>query len=255
MNEKTGKYYKGTIRNGYKWFDLRWNDKKFSRSQHRLIAEAFIENPDNFECVHHIDNNRLNNCINNLKWVSYSENNLKSNKSLSLKDHNDYLDYDLTQEEWRTFKNTIYMVSNLGRVKNCKTDKILKGKITDSGYREYCLTFNNKKKSLLGHKLVWEVWIGTKQNIINHINGNKLDNRIINLENVSNQENVLKAIYVTKTFKFKKTANYDKEGNLIEIFENNTAAAKAMGVKPQSIQNAIKKGYCSCGYYWKNIED
>ena len=147
------------------------------------------------------------------------------------------------------------MVSNLGRVKNVKTNKLLKGKITSSGYREYCLTFNNKKQSFGGHKLTWEVWNGSEQNIINHINGNKLDNRITNLENVTNKENTLKAIYETKTFQFKKTACYDKEGNLIQIFVNNADAARHMGVKPQSIQAAIKKGYCSCGFYWKNIED
>lgn len=255
MNEQTGFYYKGTIRNGYRWFDLKWKNKRFSKSQHRLIAEAFIPNPNNYEYVHHINNNRLDNRIENLKWVTPSENNLGKNRSLSLKDHNDYLDYDLSQEEWRTFRNTIYMVSNLGRVKNAKTNKLLKGKITDSGYREYCLSYNGKTYSLRGHKLVWEVWVGTEQKIINHINGNKLDNRLINLENITNQENVIKAIYETQTLKFKKTACYDKEGNLVQIFMNNADAARKMGVKPASIWYAIKKGYCSCGYYWKHIEE
>ena len=255
MNEKTGHYYKGTIRNGYRWFDLRWENKKIAKSQHRLLAEAFIENPNNYEYVHHINNNRLDNRIENLQWVTASENNLEKNKLPSLNDHNDYLDYDLSQEDWKTFRDTIYMVSNLGRVKNAKTNKLLKGKITDSGYREYCLTFNNKKQCFRGHKLTWEVWNGSEQNIINHINGNKLDNRITNLENITNQENTLKAIYETKTLKFKRTACYDKEGNLIQIFMNNADAARHMGVSPQSIQTAIKKGYCSCGFYWKNIED
>ena len=255
MNEKTGRYHKGFIRNGYRWFDLRWNNKKYSKSQHRLLAEYFIENPNNYEYVHHKNNNRLDNRIDNLAWVNASENNKKANKLPSLKDHQDYLDYDLSQEEWKTFRNTRYMVSNLGRVKNCQTNKILRGKITDSGYREYCLTFDNKKHSLAGHKLVWEVWDGTKQKIINHKNGNKLDNRIINLENVSNQENTLKAIYETKTLKYKKTACYDKEGNLVQVFLNNADAARHMNVTPQSIQSAIKKGNYSCGYYWKNIED
>ncbi len=255
MNEKTGHYYKGTIRNGYRWFDLRWKGKKIVKSQHRLMAEAFIENPNNYKYVHHINNNRLDNKIVNLKWVTAKENNLGQNKLSSFKDHNDYLDYDLSKEQWRTFRNTVYMVSNLGRIKNVENNKILKGKITDSGYREYCLTFNNKKQSFRGHKIVWEVWNGSKQNIINHINGNKLDNRIINLENISNRENTIKAIYETKTLKFKKTACYDKEGNLIQIFMNNADAARYMKVKPQSIQNAIKNNYCSCGFYWKNIED
>lgn len=252
MNEKTGRYYKGTIRNGYRWFDLKWKNKRHSKSQHRLVAEAFIENPNHYPYVHHLNNNRLDNRIENLQWVSATENNLKKK---STKDHNDYLDYDLSIEEWRTFRNTTFMVSNLGRVKNAKTNKILKGKITDAGYREYYLSIKGKKKSYFGHKLVWETWGGEEQKIINHINGNKLDNRLTNLENVSNQENVLKAIYETKAFKFKKTACFDKEGNLVQIFENNADAARHMGIKPASIWAAIKKGYCSCGYYWKNIED
>lgn len=255
MNEKTGHHYKGTIRNGYRWFDLRWDGKKYSRSQHRLVAEAFLENPENLEYVHHINSNRLDNRIENLKWVSSSENNLKENKNDRKIDHKDYQEYDESKEEWKTFRDTIYMISNLGRAKNAKTDNLLQGKITNSGYREYCLTIDGKKRSYRAHKLVWEVWVGTEQDVINHINGNKLDNRLENLENVSNQENVLKAIYETQTHRFKKTACYDEEGNLVRIFMNNADAARQMGIRPQSIQAAISKGYRSCGYYWKNIDE
>lgn len=255
MNEKTGNYYKGTIRNGYRWFDLNWKGKKYAKSQHRLVAEAFIENPDNYEFVHHINNNRLDNSIENLAWVSANENNLSRNKVKKSKDHGGLQEYDLSQEEWRTFRDSIYMVSNLGRVKNTKTGKILQGKITDSGYREFCLTFNRKQKGFYCHKLVWEVWVGSEQDAINHINGNKLDNRLINLENISHKENILKAIYDTQVLKFQRTACYDKEGNLVRIFMNNADAARAMGVRPAAIWAAINKGYCSCGYYWKNINE
>ena len=255
MSEKTGRYYKGTIRNGYRWFDLRWEGKKYARSQHRLVAEAFLENPQHLECVHHINNDRLDNRLENLKWVSFSENNLKENKKEKMNDHKDYQVYNESKEEWKTFRDSIYMVSNLGRVKNAKTDKLLQGKITGAGYREYCLTLNGKKQSFRAHKIVWETWVGTEQMVINHINGNKLDNRLENLENVSNQENTLKAIYDTKTFRFRKTACYDKEGNLVRIFMNNADAARQMNVRPQTIQAAISKGYCSCGYYWKNIDE
>ena len=41
---------------------------------HRALAELFIENPDNKKCVDHIDTNRQNNNLNNLRWVSYKEN-------------------------------------------------------------------------------------------------------------------------------------------------------------------------------------
>lgn len=49
-------------------------------SVHRLVAEAFIPNPDNLPAIDHIDGDKLNNHVENLQWITQSENTRKACK-------------------------------------------------------------------------------------------------------------------------------------------------------------------------------
>lgn len=75
INLKTGRVLKLSLNeNGYLYAALWKNGRGFSRTVHRLVAEAFIPNPENKPFVNHLDANRTNPHRTNLEWCTQSEN-------------------------------------------------------------------------------------------------------------------------------------------------------------------------------------
>ena len=66
-------------KNGYLRVQLCKNGKCKKYKLHRLVADAYIPNPDNLPEVDHIDNDKTHNYINNLQWLSHKDNSRKSN--------------------------------------------------------------------------------------------------------------------------------------------------------------------------------
>lgn len=69
---------------GYLYIHLKKEKKRFKGYIHRLIATQFIPNEENKPQVDHIDRNKLNNQISNLRWVTNSEQCLNRSNCLSL---------------------------------------------------------------------------------------------------------------------------------------------------------------------------
>lgn len=63
------KHYKG-----YLLVKLTKDGIRKAYTVHRLVAEAYIPNPENKEQVNHKDENKANNCVNNLEWMTNKEN-------------------------------------------------------------------------------------------------------------------------------------------------------------------------------------
>lgn len=74
---KAAQILKPTIeeRSGYQTVGLSVGSTIISYRVHKLVAEAFIPNPENKPTIDHIDLNKLNNCVDNLRWTTYKENN------------------------------------------------------------------------------------------------------------------------------------------------------------------------------------
>ena len=105
----------------------------------------------------------------------------------------------MDQEIWKIIPSTNgkYEASNYGRIKNAKTQKILKLQENVNGY--YCLALHivpTIQSNVRVHRLVAEAFLGEcpKGYVVNHKDGNKHNNNITNLEYVTPSENNYHAI-------------------------------------------------------------
>lgn len=106
------------------------------------------------------------------------------------------------QEIWKDIKGYegYYQISNLGKVKSLKFNHSNKNKLLNpfdnEGYTRVKLYINKQGKRFLVHRLVAETFIPNPENkpFVNHIDGNKSNNCVANLEWVTASENTIHAI-------------------------------------------------------------
>lgn len=153
---------------------------------------------------------------------------------------------------WQILKeNEKYEVSNTGLVRRKDTKRVLQGCIT-SGYRSVKLTFeNSKQQRFYVHRLVAEHFISNpdpqNKTIVNHIDGNKLNNNVENLEWVSPRENNLHYYQeIKQKAKEKKhfeapipVIQYDLKHNEIAHYDSMSQAHKATGISVVQIARCI----------------
>lgn len=90
------------------------------------------------------------------------------------------------KEKWVQINDTNYSVSNLGNVRNDKTNKLIKGFVTSAGYRQVIIPFRDGEKptNYLVHRLVGYFFLANPNTLpyINHKDEDKLNNSVDNLE-------------------------------------------------------------------------
>lgn len=167
------------------------------------------------------------------------------------------------EEIWEDVKGFegYYQVSNFGRIKslsragsgrNTKKDKILKNTYDKDGYICKCFYKKGKIYGVKVHRLVAETFIPNPNNFpqVNHIDGNKQNNRVDNLEWVSQSKNVLHSLYVLNNH-LKKIYQFDKYGNFIKSWKNSKEIADFYGFNRNSLVESICRNHRTfCGYIW-----
>lgn len=103
----------GVSTKGYLVVNLCKNGKVKQFFVHRLVAQAYIPNPNNLHEVDHIDSNKTHNYVNNLQWLSHKDNSRKSNNK-------PILQYDLDGNFIREWECTADVGDNVtGNICHC----------------------------------------------------------------------------------------------------------------------------------------
>lgn len=161
-----------------------------------------------------------------------------------------------------------YVITDDGRIWSYKTSKWLKMTIFNNGYRFCSLMRDNKANVFSVHRLVAENFIPNPENkrCVNHIDNNKLNNNVKNLEWATHKENIqhawkngyCQAILDTNKINLKKAQEKTKKRiECIEtglIFESAVAASKYLGcLDKHAVSNSIYlKGKCK-GFTWRYL--
>lgn len=170
--------------------------------------------------------------------------------------------------EWRQIKGTVYSVSDTGEVRNDKTDRIKHTSSDNRGYRIVDLyDGSGNRKTCKVHRLVGEAFIPNPNNKpqINHIDGNKTNNNVENLEWVNQSENMIHAwrtglepFHSSYGMLGKKNPNGGCKGYPIicietgQKFKSAAECARLMNISGSSIEDNLKGRTSNCrGMHFK----
>lgn len=159
------------------------------------------------------------------------------------------LNMEENKQKWTPFNlNTRYLVSDLGNVYDTVKCKIKNSHDNGLGYRNVSLMSNNKSKVYYIHRLVAMTYIPTN-NIhleVNHIDGNKANNNVNNLEWISHSDNI------KHSFKVGRKPN---NGMKNRLHNSDTRLKMSESAKKRWITNPRKTIRKKRGVWLANIDE
>lgn len=146
-------------------------------------------------------------------------------------------------EHWKDIAGYegLYQVSDIGNIRSSRTGKMMKLCVNSRNGYVYCVLSNKqKRKNCRVHRLVASAFLGVRDGLqVNHIDGDKANNKLSNLEWVTRSEN-MKHAFATGLEKkcFKPVIDLDTH----EIYEGVSAAAEAVGARKAGTISRVCKG-------------
>lgn len=180
----------------------------------------------------------------------------------------------MSDEIWKEFRKP-FEVSSLGRVRNVKTGRILKGAKDAKGYRTVCLSYGGRGNTHTKyvHRMVAALFLGPKpspQLQINHRDGNKLNNAADNLEYVTLQENIQHAVRLgltasgerSRSKKYPETLSHGERSpfakltdakviELRQLYATGNYSQRALAARYGIAPNTVKE--ITIGRRWKHL--
>ena len=156
-------------------------------------------------------------------------------------------------------KETEYSISDSGEVRKDTTNYIL-SQSTQQDYKFVTLLIEGKQKRMRVHRLVAETYIENPDNkpYVNHINGQRDDNNVENLEWVTPAENTQHAVATGLMNNGRKRAviQYNLDGIKMMTFESATEAARQTGGSQSKICDCCRRQRITANdYQWRYADD
>ncbi len=159
--------------------------------------------------------------------------------------------------------NKNYIVYDDGRIFSKRYKKFLIPKENWDGYHRIQIWEHNKCKYVSWHRIIAETFIPNPNNykVVNHLNGNKQDNRVENLEWCTQQENIRHAWKTGLSHSqingklSKKVDQFDLDDNYLKTWESQMEVERQLHVPHEIVSNACRsKTHIAKNYKWRYNE-